>query len=512
MKWKKNVFTGFWWIISYVLSSVALAAIGVPFLKNAGLEQPEFRILLLCLLFVAEIVLFFLLHSLVLYFRPQPVSDASSEHPGKGYGLIFGASVLFIIGMALAVRIGYVSSRGSELIGDLSLYEHAKVSSGGIPLLAHNGTTFYVGLLSVILSFSGNNPETVIYFQTVLQCVLICLTFFFVKMTIGRAAAVFASFAAAFAPNMITELNIISPGTLMATAIMATLCIAAAVLRFTAKEERCGVICVLHWLFLGLFTGGLIYLDISGILVCLIIFSALVFLRFACGIGSKIVQGCMYLCGVVCAVALLLWMEAELSAHSVFSVAETFLGNQKIYVRLIVPVAPSDAQSLMICMMLLFVSFGMFGFFKQSYDRGLMAIVLCVLSALGVCLDAFPVKMDMLGMSALIMTASCGVQFFADLWVGEADADEVCVSAEEQVAGSDIAPAVIRDAEGTVNGEQTDRKEQERQDDKNVRFIPNPLPVPKRHVRRELDFGKEVADEDMKYDIEVSADDDFDIK
>ena len=141
-----------------------------------------------------------------------------------------------------------------------------------------------------------------------------------------------------------------------------------------------------------------------------------------------------------------------------------------------------------------------------------MAIVLCVLSALGVCLDAFPVKMDMLGMSALIMTASCGVQFFADLWVGEADADEVCVSAEEHVAGSDIAPAVIRDAEGTVNGEQTDRKEQEKQDDKKIRFIPNPLPVPKRHVRRELDFGKEVADEDMKYDIEVSADDDFDIK
>ncbi len=509
MKWKKNVFTGFWWIVSYIVSSVALAAIGVPFLKSAGLEQPEFRILLLCLLFAAEIVLFFLLHSLVLYFRPLTIADGLFEdRPVKGYRLLFAVSVLFIIGMALAVRIGYVSSRGSELVGDLTLYEKAKVSSGGIPLLAHNGSTFYVGLLSVILSFSGNHPEMVIYFQTVLQCIAIALVFAFVKMTIGRTAAVFASFAAAFAPSLITELNVVSPGTLLATVILAVLCIAASVLRYTANEERCGVVCMLHWLFLGLFTGGLVYLDLSGIAVALVIICALLFLPYHCSIGGKILQGVVYLLGCAVSVALLLFMEAELSSHPFLAVAEAFVRNQKIHVRMIFPVAPSDEQSFVICLLLAFVAFGMFGFFKQSYDRGLPSIMLCILVSAGLFLGSFPINLSALGMLALIMTASCGAQYFADLWVGEADAEE---GAETDASHSPfgITKMTVIETDEVILEEQS---EQTKQSEKKVNFIPNPLPVPKRHVRRELDFGKEVADEDMKYDIEVSADDDFDIK
>ncbi|MCR4705520.1 MAG: hypothetical protein K5641_05590 [Lachnospiraceae bacterium] len=504
MKWKKSVFTGLWWIISYILSCVTLAAIGVPFIKNAGLEQPEFRILLLCLLFAAEIVLFFLLHSLVLYFRPTD-AEHHEDRPGRGYALIFGASVLFIIGMALAVRIGYISTTGSTLTGDLSLYEHAKISAGGIPLLAHNGETFYVALLSVILSFSGNNPETVIYFQTVLQCLSICFVFAFVKMSIGRTAAVFAAFAAAFAPTLITELNTVSPGTLLTTAILCVLCIAAGVLRYTAKEEKCGIICVLHFLFLGLFSGGLFYLDLSGIIVSVIIFLAFLCLKYRCHIFGKILQGFVYLIGLASAVALLILMESELTGHPYVSVRGAFIHNQEFSVRFTIPPVPSLEQSIAICVLLVFISFGMFGFFKQSYDKGLIVIMLCVVTAVGIALHAFSIKLDMLGIAALIMTASCGVQYFADLWVGEADEVPVVVEKKEEAfAGyASLEPTLVIPSDAPT---------QEQNGEKKVKFIPNPLPVPKKHVKRELDFGKEVADEDMRYDIEVSADDDFDIK
>lgn len=43
------------------------------------------------------------------------------------------------------------------------------------------------------------------------------------------------------------------------------------------------------------------------------------------------------------------------------------------------------------------------------------------------------------------------------------------------------------------------------------RFIENPLPLPKKHVRREMDYEYPVAQEDMKFDIEVDETDDFDI-
>lgn len=42
-------------------------------------------------------------------------------------------------------------------------------------------------------------------------------------------------------------------------------------------------------------------------------------------------------------------------------------------------------------------------------------------------------------------------------------------------------------------------------------FIPNPLPVPKRHSRREMSYDYEVTPDKMHYDVEVHPADDFDI-
>ncbi len=44
------------------------------------------------------------------------------------------------------------------------------------------------------------------------------------------------------------------------------------------------------------------------------------------------------------------------------------------------------------------------------------------------------------------------------------------------------------------------------------RFIENPLPVPKRHGRREQNYDHEVPPDKMHYDTPVSDMDDFDIQ
>ena len=38
----------------------------------------------------------------------------------------------------------------------------------------------------------------------------------------------------------------------------------------------------------------------------------------------------------------------------------------------------------------------------------------------------------------------------------------------------------------------------------------NPLPVPKKHQKKNLDFRKEIEEKDMHFDIEVKEEDDFD--
>ena len=45
-----------------------------------------------------------------------------------------------------------------------------------------------------------------------------------------------------------------------------------------------------------------------------------------------------------------------------------------------------------------------------------------------------------------------------------------------------------------------------------VKLIDNPLPLPKRHVKKTMGYQREVPPEEMHYDIEVEENDDFDLK
>ncbi len=45
-----------------------------------------------------------------------------------------------------------------------------------------------------------------------------------------------------------------------------------------------------------------------------------------------------------------------------------------------------------------------------------------------------------------------------------------------------------------------------------IQFIENPLPLPKKHVRKEMDYQYEVPQEKMNYDVAVDETDDFDIR
>ena len=47
---------------------------------------------------------------------------------------------------------------------------------------------------------------------------------------------------------------------------------------------------------------------------------------------------------------------------------------------------------------------------------------------------------------------------------------------------------------------------------KQIEFIENPLPVPKKHVRKTMDYAFIPEESQMKYDIQVSDNDDYDLK
>lgn len=45
-----------------------------------------------------------------------------------------------------------------------------------------------------------------------------------------------------------------------------------------------------------------------------------------------------------------------------------------------------------------------------------------------------------------------------------------------------------------------------------TQFIKNPLPIPKKHIKKEMDYDLDVPEYRMNYDLVVSDDDDFDLE
>lgn len=72
-------------------------------------------------------------------------------------------------------------------------------------------------------------------------------------------------------------------------------------------------------------------------------------------------------------------------------------------------------------------------------------------------------------------------------------------------------------AQGEAQKEaQAEVREEAQQEDQGtgekVRLIENPLPLPRKHVKKAMDYKIDVSEEQMKYDREVPENDDFDLQ
>lgn len=75
-------------------------------------------------------------------------------------------------------------------------------------------------------------------------------------------------------------------------------------------------------------------------------------------------------------------------------------------------------------------------------------------------------------------------------------------------SGGETSQTIVSRPEETA---QTSQAESESKPRKRTDPIPNPLPGPKKHVKRELDFEMTVNEDELEFDHEVSENDDFDL-
>lgn len=512
MKLQKNGFSFCLWALYYIIISLSFAVGSIWLGKFFGITEKSWMVLLVCSFFILEILLFFLLHALFRHIRKWAGCVDKNVYVRMEWIL-----AVFFVGMALAARIGYIHANAYVIAKDRSFYEIAASSVGGrVPFLAHNASYVYVRMLSWLFSCAGSRPSVAVYFQMVLQILVMAVFYFSVRRLLGKAAAVFYLLMAAFLPAFIVNINVISPEILICFFVgAALLAVSYAYEQFGMKKTEKYYASLPLFFRVGILIALGAYLDIYGIVVFLAVFAGIWMLekKGEHGFFAKergIASLCLFL-GFLLGALFFLGVEVIVTGESFWGTVQNYLS---VYRRPFLFQAPvfSEGEQLaaymVLCMM---AGFGVIGFFCQKWQRfGVVSILLAgglSLVASGQNPVSYPVLTGILWMLA----ACVGVQYFADLWKEGLQEEKMEEKQEEETGEKQEEETEEKQEEETEEKQEMKKKEGEEKAE-TINYIPNPLPVPRRHVRKELDYSFEPEDADMEYDLKELSDgaDDFD--
>lgn len=525
MIWKKNVFSFLLWLLYAFIAGISLVAYLAVFCTKMG--YPGW-----C--GIALTGLWTLTGLLLMQFsrrrrKPQP------KAPGRApsWNIAEGAAVVLLLAAGLVIRIMEFAPDGEGS----AYFEYAKVAEGAaIPQVVHGIDYLYLKLLHLVFLVLGNKIMAGYWLQLALQMLAVLVFYFAVRRLSGAVPAAGLLLFVSVSPYIRAQVLTLSPRMLLFFLYGAALWLMASGLDGEKGTPVRG-------LFAGLLAGLLIYLDIAG--VTLALFAAGIFLAGRGKADSSLKgKAAVYLS---CQSGVVLGFAAAVLADSLSSKkgwGNIVLALGKLY-------APQESPDIMklitwyaemndfeILVLLLLMSIGIFSFWcnRRSDELGIWTLALLPTLA-AACFGMFTVEADGYLWIYLFMTAAAGASVSNILkafgitaaGAGEQDArEENMDEAIRNIIHRETANGAAVDS-GTASGGSMNRvkrkaanreaidKETADSETRNdgagstitvnvegktreVRLLDNPLPLPKKHIRKALDF-----------DYDIKEDDDFDI-
>lgn len=405
-------------------------------------------------------------------------------------------SVSFVFGLIIRLREAFFMMSVPQT-GEY--YEMAVVRTGAPgPALAHGMSDLFVRALRIVFSFLGNGMMAAFLFQIFLQLLTLLFAYLAVKRAAGRFAACTVLLLLAFSDTFISKIFVIDPECMLLAVMMAGLCLVfhfvqaalcggsgfgslqGAVILGVILGVLCYLDCSMAILFLflaGLFTGKMNgnggRKRLAGRLLLVLAGSAAGFL---CAIGTDALSG-----GVSFYKGFLSWIGPYLNfgmgarIFSVIGMAYPFFA-----------------------LLFILASFLVFEFLRGGREQDFSLWLLpCVLLS-----PVFLMDFSIVGLGGVVLflwsvLAALGLK--NAVFGGKVEALREKI--EEINAAAAPIPALAAPAAASVPAAAPAEK---------PRFIENPLPLPKKHVKREMDYDYEVAETDMHYQVEIARGDDFD--
>lgn len=427
-------------------------------------------------------------------------------------------SVAFVFGMILRLKEGYVVASLYELetgapFEPSDYYELAMVRAGGGGFsFVHGISDLFVKCLRVVLSFLGNSVEAAILFQIFLQLLAMLFAYLVVRKAAGKFTACTVLLVLAFSRSFINLIDVIDLKCFLTALFLAGLYLVISFVKasLTGKNFYGGLPGAF---LLGVVLGFLCYLE-AGCAVLLLFLAGLFIGKAVDGEGKKRQAGRLLIviaggaAGFFGAIAEDASMSGVVFHQGLTWWADTYFSPDMDSMRLADVIWYQDY--LLFAALFLMASFVVFEFIRRGREQEFSLWFLpCILVT-----PVFWVDFSVAGFGGVALffwsaMAGLGLKHAAfgirsELLREKIEGIHAMVLAEEDsevpVPAAESSDETAPEAAGQVEAPK-----------EKPRFIENPLPLPKKHVKREMDYDHDIPEEDMHYDIEVAEDDDFDI-
>ncbi len=500
MNWKKTAFSYLIWFLYTILTGVGLFIVTEGICAAAGLGDYMGIVSAVGYVAVAGGMAFGL--------HRFTVSCASYTEEKRVHFTVLGALLavaLFAVGFFLRLQ-GISGAEHSSSV----YYEAAKVTEGqSIPQTVHGAVYFYVRLLHVVFRLLGNYAAAGIWVQIVLQMAASLLLFLVVKRSAGLAASLVVLGFCMCAPFMVQSSLALSPQMLYFFLLTVAVSFMEAGYRDRkvkdGEEEKTSGLSLNVCFFTGVLAALCCYVDILGISLLLAAVGGVFCHREnAVSAGRKAAGALLCVAGAAAAFAVCIFLDAGMSGKTVQGVAFAWLSLYRPDGFQLPASAGVSGSVIENCLLFGIMAFGIFSFW---FEKGKERISAGVLAACGImaagCFGIFTEEMPGFFFLYLAFVVLAGIGF------GQCFHAKPVKQRETPVAEEKPDWEILIESK---EEEQRKKEQPEGTEKKQVQFLENPLPLPKKHVKRIMDYSLPPEQkENDDFDIPVAEDDDFDI-
>lgn len=495
MIYKRTWLSNLLWAAYTCAAGTLLAIYTVLFWKNViGLGTIYYMIAFVALVLVLIIACYLLINKTALKLgNKYKISRRAS--------IIWEIFIVFCICLAgLIYRIELYMHYG---IRSMEETEHYLAASGNIgeyaEIILHGASYLYILCLSFVLSFF---EDAAVWLHIFIQTATLLLAYFAVKKMAGKIAACITMLMLAVSSVYVNQIFITSPEGLFFALYLIGMITVGGYVKSYCRNRLNAVTAICGAVFSGIVIGTLTYLDAVSVTL-LVLLPGLI--TGVCKTNEEeeksksfSTQFTILLIILTVSTAILIVMgafalDAYASRLAYREVAEAWLELYMSYLRIDYMSSLTEYYLIECSVQMVMAVFLVISYWNTEKTQNAAPwIVLMLLIA--------PTPLARMGVlpyqvfSIFIWSALAGIGF-----------QQSCIL--------DVKPTVESPGEEeTPNiAEVTDTSAVAVAATGKPRFIENPLPLPKKHVRKELDFQYEVPEDKMKFDIEIKDGDDFDI-